>query len=337
MSAQRGTNVAIVGVTGLVGRTLLRVLEERRFPVTQLRLFASARSAGETIEALGSRLDVIALDDAPVDALADVDVAFFAAGNETSTRYAKKCADAGSIVIDKSSAFRLAPRVPLVVPEVNGSSLGEAKLIANPNCATIPLAVTLAPIARNFGLTWASVATYQSVSGAGAPAVEEFERQLDGDSEVRVLPQRIVGNVIPENGPFDESGDGEEESKIVAELRKILAFADLPLSATSVRVPVHVGHCAALSFGVAARAGVGRIADALRRAPGVRFLEGSAYATPLDIAGSDDVAVGRLREDRAHLNAFSCWVACDNLRKGAATNAVQIAELALGMPSKVPA
>lgn len=322
-----GARIAIVGATGLVGESLIAVLEERGYEPASLSLYAGARSAGSTRAAFGRSWPVLALDGA-VD-FSGVDIAFFAAGSAASAAHARAAADAGALVIDKSSVFRLDPGVPLVVPEVNANRAIGARLIANPNCATIPLALTLAPIAREFGLAWTSVATYQSVSGAGREALDEYRAQCAGGSDVAALPRRIAGNVIPENGSFDAGGYGDEERKIAAELKKILELPGLRVSATSVRVPVAIGHCEAVAFGTQRAATRDRIAGIWRSAPGVRFLEGSAYATPLDVAGTDDVVIGRLRPDDAHENAWLCWTASDNLRKGAAVNAVQIVEAAL--------
>ncbi len=325
-------SVAIVGATGAVGEELLRILEERRFPLGELTLFASARSAGARVSAIGreSRVQPIDLDHPPD--FSTIDVAFFAAGAAVSLALARHATAAGTLVIDKSTAFRLQPDVPLVVPEVNAHAVRGHTLIANPNCAVIPLAVMLGPVHARFGLQWVSVATYQSVSGAGKDALREFERQLAGEREPeRALPRRIAGNVFPENGPFDESGYGEEERKIAAEFQKILGDATIRISATSVRVPVAVGHGEVVAFQTARPATRTEIAETLRAAAGARFLEGTAYATPIEVTGSDEVVIGRLREDLAHPGAYLAWVVSDNLRKGAATNAVQIAEAALAV------
>ena len=324
--------VAIVGATGLVGEMLLRILDERRFPVSRLDLFATSRSAGAHIEAFGETSAVQPLDMQHPPDFRSIDLAFFAASSDVSRALAQQAAAAGTVVIDKSAAFRLASDVPLVVPEVNAEMLRGHKLIANPNCAVIPIAVMLAPIARRFGLQWVSVATYQSVSGAGRDALAEFERQLAGDRTPPVaLPRRIAGNVFPDNGPFDDTGYNEEERKIAAEFKKILTDDAIRVSATSVRVPVVVGHGEVVAFGTREPASRERLADVLREAAGVKFLEGNSYATPLEVVGSDDVVVGRLRADDAHPGGYLAWVICDNLRKGAATNAVQIAEAALSI------
>ena len=320
--------VAIVGATGLVGETLARVLDERHFPLASLRAFATARSAGATLHAGGCSADVELLD-AARDPWAGIDVAFFAAGDAVSMRHARAAADAGAFVVDKSGVYRLDPATPLVVPEANAHAIGGQRLIANPNCSTIPLAVVLAPIERAFGLAWVTVATYQSVSGAGKDALAEFDAQLRGAEDVNVFPRPIAGNVFPQVGAFDATGYGDEERKIAAELRKILARPNLPVSATAVRVPVRVGHSEAVSFATARPATLAQLRELLGAAPSVKLSEGDAYATPLDVAGSDEVAVSRLRADTARPGAYLCWIVCDNLRKGAATNAIQIVESAL--------
>jgi len=323
-----GLRVAIVGATGLVGETLIKILEERRFPAASLRAFATARSAGTPLEILGRRV--------PVEQLADVrqpfqeiDLVFFAAGEEVSLAYAPAAAKE-ALVIDKSSAFRLDPAVPLVVPEVNADLVRRTGLVANPNCSTIPIAVALSPVDREFGLEWVSVTTYQSVSGAGKDALQELEDQSSGGSVVRALPRRIARNVIPQIGSFGPDGACGEERKIASELRKILKRPGLRVSATTVRVPVEVGHSAAVAFGTARTAAEEELAEVFCAAGGVKFARGDSYVTPIEAAGSDDVFVGRLRADAAHPAAHLCWIVCDNLRKGAATNAVQIAEIALG-------
>jgi aspartate-semialdehyde dehydrogenase len=333
-----GYHVAIVGATGVVGETLARILEERAFPIASLRAFATKRSAGTIVRSGGHEAIVEPIDSAAPDprTFQGMDVAFFAVGDAVSAAYGRTVSERGTLVIDKSSAYRLEPDVPLVVPEVNGASAAGKKLIANPNCSTIPLAMTLAPIDRAFGLAWVSATTYQSVSGAGRDAVEELQAQLDGDDTVAALPRRIAGNVIPEIGAFNVDGHAGEEQKIVAELRKILGRPELRVSATAVRVPVTIGHSESLAFGTNRAATRDQIRDVLRSAPGITFADESEYATPLDVAGTDRVDVGRLRPDLAHENAWMCWVVSDNLRKGAATNAVQIAQAVLESV-KIPA
>jgi aspartate-semialdehyde dehydrogenase len=333
-----GYRVAIVGATGVVGETLARVLHERAFPMSALRAFATQRSAGSIVRSGAHEAVVEAIDASAADLTAfdGVDLAFFAVGDQVSAAYGRALAQRGTLVIDKSSAYRLEPDVPLVVPEVNGIACAGKKLIANPNCAAIPLALVLGVVDREFGLAWASATTYQSVSGAGRDAVEELEAQLDGDDRVRALPHRIAGNVIPQIGAFGSDGYTGEEKKVGDELRKILNRPDLPISATTVRVPVSVGHSESLSFGTIRPATRDQIRDALKTGPGLTYSEGAGYATPLDVAGTDRVDVGRLRADLAHSDGWLVWVVSDNLRKGAATNAVQIAEIALET-ARVPA
>ena len=326
-----GYRVAVVGATGVVGETLLRVLAERRFPLRSLAAFATRRSAGSSVRSGAHEAVVEAIDVEPaaLSLFDGIDVAFFAVGDAVSAAYGRALAARGTLVIDKSSAFRMDSDVPLVVPEVNGAYAMGARLIANPNCASIPLAVALAPVDRAFGLAWVSATTYQSVSGAGRDAVEELDAQLDGDERVRALPHRILGNVIPEIGAFGRDGDSGEEQKLSDELRKILGRPDLLVSATTVRVPVSIGHSEAISFGTVRPCSRAALCEVFASARGLEFQDGPAYATPLDVAGTDRVCVGRLRPDRAHPDAWLAWVVSDNLRKGAATNAVQIAECAL--------
>jgi aspartate-semialdehyde dehydrogenase len=331
-----GLRVAIVGATGVVGETLAKILHERRFPVGSLRAFATKRSAGATVRSGDAHAVVEIIDAERPDAalFAGVDVAFFAAGDAVSAAYARGATEQGTLVVDKSSVFRLADDVPLVVPEVNGGSINGRRLLANPNCSTIPLAIALAPIDRAFGLSWVSVSTYQSVSGAGRDALEELAAQTAGSQAVAALPRRIAANVIPEIGAFENSGYSGEETKIAAELRKIIGRPDLPVSATTVRVPVAVGHSESVAFGTRQPVTRQQIRDILAHDPAIDFSDGPSYATPIDVAGTDRVAVGRLRADTAHQDAWLLWLVCDNLRKGAATNAVQIAEAALaGVPA----
>ena len=336
MSARHGgLRVAIVGAAGLVGDTLARVLTERHFPIASLRAFGTARSVGQRLRAAGCNAMVESLDDAR-EPFSEIDVAFFAAGDEVSRKYADAAAEAGAFVVDKSTVHRLDPKTPLVVPEVNGDAIGSARLVANPNCSTIPLAVALAPIDRAFGLATLNITALQSVSGAGKDALAEYDAQLGGDDTVSALPRRIAGNMIPQNGDFDQSGDGDEERKIAAEFCKILSRPDLPVSVTCVRVPVSVGHSATVAFATRRAATRETLGDVLKNAHGVRFYEGSSYATPLDAVGNDLVHVGRLRADSSRPGGHLAWITCDNLRKGAATNAVQIVEYARP-DAKVPA
>jgi len=324
--------IAVLGATGLVGQTLLRILEERRFPLDDLRLLASERSEGRTLTAFGRTWTVEPVSERAFDG---VDIALFASKNPVSERWAPVAQAAGARVVDNSSAFRYLPEVPLVVPEVNADVLaGRPSLVANPNCSTIGLVVALAPLARAAGLVSLEVATYQSVSGGGSEAVEELERGiregLDGPPPARTdggAP--FAYNVVPHIDRFEDNGYTREEMKVAWETRKILGLPELPVTCTAVRVPVRVGHAAHVSA-VFRRPLAPEEARALwSQAPGMIVVDDPAqsrYPTPLEIAGRDEVAAGRARASLTHPNGLVFFIASDNLRKGAATNAVQIAE-----------
>ncbi|MCU0606241.1 MAG: aspartate-semialdehyde dehydrogenase [Candidatus Edwardsbacteria bacterium] len=324
-----GKTVGLVGATGLVGQALLAVLRQRRFPVAGLRLWASARSRGRTIRFAGRPYTVADL--ARPD-FAGCDIVFFA-GTEgeqgASVRFAPAAAAAGAVVIDNGADFRMDPAVPLVVPEVNPCDvLRHRGIIANPNCSTIQMVVALAPIHRVFGLKRIVVATYQSVSGAGRGGVEALRAEMQNakrTTQQSPFGRRIAGNVIPQIGGFSELGYSGEEWKMVRETRKIFHDESIAVNATTVRVPVAAGHSESVYFETQRPATVRGIEKLLRRASGVAYSNDS-YHTPLEIAGKDDVFVSRLRPDPSTPDAFALWVVADNLRKGAATNAVQIAE-----------
>ncbi|PZN05553.1 MAG: aspartate-semialdehyde dehydrogenase [Bacillota bacterium] len=335
-----GYRVAVVGATGLVGQRLLQVLEERRFPVDELRPLATSRSAGRRVRFAGSSW---AVGEASVAALAGVDIAFFAASGEVSRQLAPEAARAGTVVIDKSNAFRMDPAVPLVVPEVNGHALAHHRnLIASPNCSTIQLVVALKPILDRFGLERVVVATYQAVSGTGAAALDELEAEVRAGVEGRthppqVYPKPIAFNVLPHCDRFEAEGFTLEEWKLVRETRKILERDDLPVTATAVRVPVRVGHSEAVWIQTRDEATVEELRRVLAAAPGVVVEDdpqAGAYPTPLAVAGRDEVFVGRIRRDPTTPRAFWLWIVADNLRKGAATNAVQIAEALVGAKAR---
>jgi aspartate-semialdehyde dehydrogenase len=324
--------VAVLGATGLVGRTLLRILEERRFPLADLRLLASERSDGRTLPAFGRSWPVEPVHER---AFEGVDLALFASRNPVSEQWAPVAQASGARVVDNSSAFRYLPSVPLVVPEVNADALaGRPTLVANPNCSTIGLVVALAPLARAAGLVSLEVATYQAVSGAGSEALDELERGVRGGLD-GPPPARADGgapfafNVVPHIDRFEDNGYTREEMKVAWETRKILGLPDLPVTCTAVRVPVRVGHAAHVSA-VFRRPLAPDEARALwAQAPGVIVTDDPAHArypTPLESAGRDDVLAGRARASLTHPNGLVFFIASDNLRKGAATNAVQIAE-----------
>jgi aspartate-semialdehyde dehydrogenase len=322
--------VAIVGATGEVGRTFLKVLEEREFPVDELYLYASEKSEGTELTFRGEKFKVRALN--KETSFRGIDIALFSAGSAVSKEYALRFVKDGAVVIDNSSAWRLDPDVPLVVPEVNPEDVENHKgIIANPNCSTIQMVVALKPIYDAVGISAIVVATYQSVSGAGAKAIRELEEQTRAwcrgeQMEVKNLPRRIAFNVIPQIDVFTENGYTKEEMKMVHETRKIMHDPNIKVSATTVRVPVFYGHSEAISVKLNRPLEPESAMELLRKAKGVVLVE-EGYPTPIDVAGRDEVFVGRIRKDLVFEPGLSMWVVADNVRKGAATNAVQIAEL----------
>jgi aspartate-semialdehyde dehydrogenase len=330
MSAFR---VAILGATGLVGHEFLRVLEQRRFPIAELRLLASDRSAGTRLPFQGAELPVEA---ATPSSFRGIDFALFSAGGDVSRALAPAAAAAGAVVIDNSAAWRMEPDVPLVVPEVNpADAYSHTGIIANPNCSTIQLVVALNPLHQVNPLQRVVVDTYQSVSGTGREAVEELDvqtRQLLAGEPIapRVYPHQIAFNVLPHIDVFLDNGYTKEEWKMVQETRKIMHVPDLPVSATTVRVPVPVGHSEAVHAEFAQPMAPAEARQILAHAPGVYVIDDPAsshYPLASYAAGRDEVFVGRIRADASHPNGLALWVVADNLRKGAALNAVQIAEL----------
>ncbi|HEX6748184.1 MAG TPA: aspartate-semialdehyde dehydrogenase [Longimicrobium sp.] len=329
-------HVAVLGATGAVGRTMLDVLAERRIKVDRLTALASERSAGKTVRFGGRDVTV----EAPRPGIFQgVDVALFSAGATRSKEWGPRAADEGAVVIDNSSAWRMDPDVPLVVPEVNMAAAEERPkgIIANPNCSTIQMVVALQAVRRAAGLARVVATTYQSASGAGETGRDALLRELEGEGLQAVklgapvdgspFTRRIAGNVVPQIGDFDDEGWTGEERKMINETRKILGLPDLPVAATCVRVPVEVGH----SVQVMVETEKEMLLDSLRRAlvvfPGILMAGGpESFPTPLEIAGRNEVFVGRLRSDPDLPRTFHLWVVADNLRKGAATNAVQILE-----------
>jgi len=354
MGRKKRYNVAVVGATGAVGSEMLRVLEERCFPVATVRLLASERSAGKRLTFNGSACRVERL--AP-RSFNGIDLALFSAGATRSLEFAPEAVRRGALVVDNSSAFRLKADVPLVVPEVNPEALeAHHGLIANPNCSTIIMVLALKPLHDAARITRIVVSTYQSVSGAGARAmwqlltetkeallklrvqgsgfrVDAFAKPTAHSPQPRALPAQIAFNVIPQVDVFLDNRYTREEMKMVHETRKILSEPDLAISATCVRVPVFIAHSEAVWVETQRPLSPDEAKRLLRRAPGVRVVDDVtkfAYPLPLEAAGRDEVLVGRIRKDESVAHGLALWVSGDNLRKGAATNAVQIAELVIG-------
>ena len=327
--------VAVVGATGAVGETMLAILEARDFPVGELIALASARSAGSTIRFRGR--DIVVRDLAGFDP-AGVDIALFSAGGATSKEHAPRFAAAGALVVDNSSAFRQDDDVPLVVAEVNPDAMKTVPrgIIANPNCSTMQLMVALAPIHRAVGIERINVATYQSVSGGGRSAMEELGRQTAAilafqEPQPKLFPVQIAFNLIPHIDEFQDNGFTREEMKLVWETRKILGDESIMVNPTAVRVPVFYGHSEAVHLETRSKISAAEARALLEAAPGVEVVDerrAGGYPTPVTHAsGRDPVFVGRIREDISHPRGLDLWVVSDNIRKGAALNAVQIAEL----------
>ncbi len=322
-----GCRVGLVGASGAVGGTLLRVLKERLFPVDELRVFASSSSRGKWIE---SPYGPLLLEQLSKRRIPDLDYVFFAAGSEVARHWARKFVRRGATVIDKSPYFRDKAYAPLVIPEVNPEDIDfQRGIVANPNCTTVPLVMALCPLHKEFELRHVTAVTFQSVSGAGKKGIRALGREIaDNDAEASFFSHRIAYNVIPWIGRQVGSQSGEE-SKMVSETRRILKLPRLSIRTTCVRVPTLIGHGIAIHAEFRKRTPVESAREALSNFPGVTILDDPGegqYPTPLQAAGSDAVFVGRLRRDRGP-NCISMFVVADNLRKGAATNAVQIAEL----------
>lgn len=334
-------DVAIVGATGAVGEALLEILVERQFPINRLYPVASERSAGSTIMFDGKPHQVIDIEQFD---FSKVQFAFFSAGASVSAVYVPKAAEAGAIVIDNTSQFRYDPEIPLVVPEVNAEALEnfrDRNIIANPNCSTMQMVVALKPIYDAVGISRINVATYQSVSGAGRSAIDELARQTASllnaqEAEVNVFSKQIAFNVIPQIDQFQDNGYTREEMKMFWETQKIFNDPDIMVNATAVRVPVFYGHSEAVHIETNQPISAEDAKELLRNAPGVTVIDDGDFPTVItDAAGQDDVFVGRIRNDITHPNGLNLWVVSDNIRKGAALNAVQIAELIIRMDNYV--
>ena len=336
MSKKSSYKVAMVGATGAVGETLLAILAEREFPVSELVPLASERTAGSEVTFAGKKIVVKNLADYDFEG---VDIAFFSAGGSVSKVHAPRAAAAGAVVIDNTSEFRYQDDIPLVVSEVNPHAIANYPnhgIIANPNCSTMQMLVALAPIHREAGIERINVATYQSVSGAGRSGMDELGKQTAAllnfqSAEPKKFPKQIAFNVIPHIDDFQANGYTKEEMKLVWETRKILEDDTIQVNPTAVRVPVFYGHAEAVHIETRGKISADRARELLERAPGVVVRdqrEAGGYPTPVsDAAGTDPVFVGRIREDISHERGLDMWVVSDNIRKGAALNAVQIAEL----------
>jgi aspartate-semialdehyde dehydrogenase len=328
-------HVAVAGATGAVGNEMIKILEEQQFPLASLKLLASSRSIGKTLEFRGESLPVEELRE---DSFAGVDLALFSAGAGPSRQFAPAAARSDCVVIDNSSAWRMDPEVPLVVPEVNPHATADYRnkgIIANPNCSTIQMVVVLKPIHDVAGIERVVVSTYQAVSGTGKRATEELleqTRRLLSFQEVtpEVYPHRIAFNCFPHIGAFLKNGYTEEEMKMVDETRKIMEAPEMRVSATTVRIPVFYGHSEAVNLQTSSKLTARDARVLLVRAPGVRVVDNPderLYPMPMEAAGTNDTLVGRIREDVSIENGLDLWIVADNIRKGAALNTVQIAEL----------
>ena len=342
----RSFNVAVAGATGAVGQMMIKVLEERNFPVSEIRFLASERSEGKELSFRGEKVIVRKLDH---DSFEGVDIALFSAGGGRSLEFAPSAARAGAVVIDNSSAWRMDPEVPLVVPEVNPHAVAGYTgkgIIANPNCSTIQMVVALKPLHDYAQIERIVVSTYQAVSGTGRKAIDELEAEVKqwasgagrgkgakgyaGEFEYSAYPDQIAFNCLPHIDVFTENGYTKEEMKMVNETRKILEDDSIMVSATTVRVPVFYSHSESVNLRFAKPLGAEKARELLSSAPGVKLVDDVAnniYPMPLDAEGQDLTLVGRIRDDISQDNGLDLWIVADNIRKGAATNAVQIAEL----------
>ena len=333
--AEKKFNVAIAGATGAVGNQMIRCLEEMNFPVQSVKLLASQRSLGRTLQFKG---DMLPVEELKEDSFKGLDIALFSAGGGTSETFAPYAAKDGCVVIDNSSAWRMDPEVPLVVPEVNPHAIAQHTqkgIIANPNCSTIQMVVALSPIQKKYGIKRIVVSTYQAVSGTGKKAIDELFDQTRAminflDYQTNVYPHRIAFNCLPHIDSFLDNGYTKEEMKMVNETRKILEDDTIGVTATTVRVPVFFGHSEAVNVETRDPVSATEVRALLENSPGIQVVDNpqqNLYPLPTDAAGKDITLVGRIRDDESITNAVNMWVVSDNVRKGAATNAVQIAQV----------
>ena len=336
-SPTRDLSIAVVGATGMVGQHCLRILAERGVPAKRVKALASERSTGLEVAYNGSRIPVEVLTE---DAFKGVDLAFFMASSDVALMYAPIAAEAGALVVDNSSAWRMKQNVPLVVPEVNPEDIRDNEgIIANPNCCTIPLTVVLHPLREQVGVERVLVSTYQSASGAGKALVDELEDQTRAIAEgrvpeVQVYSHQLAHNVVPGGWKPEADGYNEEEVKIVNESRKILHEPELRIAATCVRVPTTIGHGESVFIETGEKITADEVRTLLGSSPGIVVEDdpfARLYPTPKDVEGKDEVYVGRIRPDLSHPNGIALWIVSDNLRKGAALNAIQVADKAAEM------
>ncbi len=332
---QKKFNIAVAGATGAVGNQMIRCLEEMNFPVRSVEFLASSRSVGRHLRFKGDLIEVKELKE---DSFKGIDIALFSAGGGTSQRFAPLAAKDGCVVVDNSSAWRMDPKVPLVVPEVNAHAIAqytEKGIIANPNCSTIQMVVVLHPIHKKYGVKRIVVSTYQAVSGTGKKAIDELFDQTRAminflDYETRVYPHRIAFNCLPHIDIFLDNGYTKEEMKMVNETRKILEDASIAVTATTVRVPVFFGHSESVNIETKDPVSAEDVKALLQNSPGVKVMDDprkNLYPLATDAAGQDLTLVGRIRQDESIPSGINMWIVADNIRKGAATNAVQIAQV----------
>ncbi len=333
--SEKKLNVAVAGATGAVGNQMIACLEERNFPLKSVKFLASARSAGRQLRFRG---DMIEVEELTEKSFKGVDIAIFSAGGGTSEKFAPIAAKDGCVVVDNSSQWRMDPDVPLVVPEVNPHAIAGYRkkgIIANPNCSTIQMVVALSPIHKKCGIRRIVVSTYQAVSGTGKKAIHELFDQTRAiinflNWEKKVYPHRIAFNCLPHIDKFMENGYTKEEMKMVNETRKIMEDSSIGVTATTVRVPVFFSHSESVNVETVQHISADEVRELLRNAPGVKVVDDPAnnvYPLPIDAAGQDLTLVGRIRQDESVKNGINMWIVADNIRKGAATNAVQIAEI----------
>lgn len=323
--------VAVVGTTGMVGQIMLKVLEERNFPFTELIPVASEKSVGKKVKCKGKEYSIVSMKDAIA---AQPDIAIFSAGGSTSLEFAPLFAEVGTTVIDNSSAWRMDPTKKLIVPEINAHELSkDDKIIANPNCSTIQLVMVLYPLHKKYKLKRVVVSTYQSVTGTGKAAVDQLNAEITGNQTVeKVYPYDIFKNALPQCDVFDEHDYTKEELKLMREPKKIMSDDSFNLTATAVRVPVQGGHSESVNIEFENEFDITEVKNILENTEGVKVLDdvqNKIYPMPLYSEGKDEVFVGRIRRDISQDNTLNCWIVADNLRKGAATNAIQIAEYLL--------